>query len=145
MSDIKITKHTIVTYETSDGKEFDCKKEAMEWQKHLCNIEDICMLDNNYKPTKNLDSAFFVYAKTTEQAEAFNAIQADTGYIAGLPSAGFYRYDEIADEYIEIKSEIEKLQHYIDVLKGCAKMDVAKTEITTDGEMEKSNEKIYVH
>ena len=118
MTELKVKKHILYTYETSDGSEFDDKKEATEWQKHLCNIEEMCLLDSDFKPTKDFGSAIYVYAKTSEQAEAFNAIQNEMGYAVGLQSAGFYRYDEISDSYIEVETEIAKLQHIIDMLKG---------------------------
>lgn len=120
MTELKVKKHISYTYETSDGMEFDNKKEATEWQKHLCNLEDMCLLDSEYKPTKEIGSAFFVYAKTSEQAEAFNAIIIEMGYRALLLSAGFHRYDSISDSYVEIETEIAKLRHIIDMLKGGA-------------------------
>lgn len=118
MRDLKVKKHISYTYETSDGQKFDDKKEATKWQEHLYNIEDMCVLDSEYKPTKKIESAFYVYAKTSEQAESFNAIQIENGYGALLLSAGFYRYDSISDSYVEIETEIAKLQHIIDMLKG---------------------------
>jgi hypothetical protein len=118
MAELKVKKHTTYTYETSDGREFDDKKEANEWQKVLCKFEEICMLDFEYKPTRNIECANYVYVKTAEQAEAFNNMQSYIGICSNLQGAGFYRYDEIADEYNEIESEIEKLQHHIDLLKG---------------------------
>ena len=118
MTDLKVKKHISYTYETSDGREFDDKNEATEWQKHLCNLEDMCLFNFKYKPTKEIESAIYVYAKTSEQAEAFNAMQKDLGLRSGLRSAGFYRYDEIADEYVDVEIEIAKLQNIIDMLKG---------------------------
>ena len=120
MSDIKITTHIHHTYETPDGREFYNKKEAMEWLKHLCNLEDMRMLDNDHKPTDEIECADYVYAKTAKQAESFNAIQEYNGYAARLPSAGFYYYDEIADGYVDIESEIEQLQRHMERLKGGA-------------------------
>lgn len=118
MTELKVKKHTTYTYETSDGRKFDDKKEATEWQKHLCNLEDMCLLNHEYKPTKEIESAIYVYAKTSEQAESFNAMQTYLGIYSGLRSAGFYRYDEIADEYVEVETEIAKLQRIVDMLKG---------------------------
>ena len=118
MNEVKVKKHTSYTYETSDGREFEDKEEAMEWQKHLCNLGDMCLLDHTFKPTNEVESALYVHAKTAEQAEAFNAWQEYMGFCSGLQGAGFYRYDEVSDNYIEIESEIEKLQRIIDVLKG---------------------------
>lgn len=118
MNDVKIKRYTTYLYETSDGREFDDKKEATEWQKHINNIEDMCWLDFEFEPTGDIDCAIYVYAKTSEQADAFNAMQTYMGMSCNLPSAGFFRYDDIADEYVEVESEIEKLQHIIDMLKG---------------------------
>ncbi len=119
MSEIKVKKIITHTYETSDGREFDNKKEAMEWQKHLCNIEDMCLLDSEYKSADIFrDSVIYIYAKTIEQANSFNAITNEYfGYGAKLQSTGFFRYDEIADEYVEVENEIEKLQNIIAKLK----------------------------
>lgn len=118
MTELKVKKHIAYTYETSDGREFDDKKEATEWQEYLNNIEEVCLLDSDFNPTKELDSAFYVCAKTARQIEAFNAIQKEMGYDVRLQSAGFYRYDEISDSYIEVETEIAKLQHIIAMLKG---------------------------
>lgn len=118
MAELKVKKRIEYTYETSDGREFEDKDEAMEWQKHLCNIEAMLFLDFDYKPTRDLDSVYYVYAQTIEQANSFNAtVHEYFGYGAELPSAGFFRYDEIADEYVDVEGEIEKLQHIIDKLK----------------------------
>lgn len=119
MAELKVKKHTTYTYETSDGREFDDKKEATEWQKHLCNIKDICLLDSDFKSADIYrDAVIYVYAKTIEQANSFNAIMHEYfGYGAKLPSTGFFRYDEISDEYVDVESEIEGLQHIIDKLE----------------------------
>ena len=118
MNDVKTKRHTTYTYETSDGREFDDKKEAMEWQKLINTIEDMKLLDSEFEPTVEIDRAIYVYAKTSEQADAFNVMQTDMGMSCDLPSAGFFRYDDIANKYVEVESEIEKLQHIIDMLKG---------------------------
>ena len=39
MAELKVKKRIEYTYETSDGREFEDKAEAMEWQKHLYNYE----------------------------------------------------------------------------------------------------------
>ena len=117
MEELKITVHTHYTYETSDGKEFDNKQEAMKWQKHLNVFNTICMLTAEYKPTTDIEDAIYVHAKTQEQAEAFNAITLEYfSFGATLNGTGWFRYDDVSYSYIEIESEIEKLQHIIDVL-----------------------------
>ena len=122
MEELKTTVHTHYTYETSDGKEFDNKQEAMKWQKHLNIFKTICMLDVNYKPTIDIELAIYVYAKTKEQAEAFNAVLVEYfGYGAKLDGAGSYRYDDVSDSYVDIELEIEQLQDIIEMLyKGGA-------------------------
>lgn len=121
MKELKVTKHTTYTYETSDGSEFDNEPEATEWQKHLNHIENMCILDSNFKPTKDVGSAIYVYAESKEQAEAFNTIQEESlGYASTIDGVGYYRYDEVSDSYMNVESEIEKLQHIIDMLKGGA-------------------------
>ena len=122
MEELKVTKHTHYTYETSDGKEFGNKQEATKWQNQLNLLQTICMLDVNYKPTTDIEDAIYVHAKTQEQAEAFNAITIEYfSYGAILNGTGWFRYDDVSDSYINVESEIEKLQHIIDVLnKGGA-------------------------
>ena len=122
MVELKVTRHIHYTYETSDGKEFGDKQEAMKWQKHLNLFQNLCMLGKDYKPTGNIDKAIYVYAKTKEEAEAFNEISTEEfGYSATLDGTGWYRYDDVSDDYVDIEIEIEKLKHIIDVLnKGGA-------------------------
>lgn len=118
MSELKVKKHITYTYETSDGREFDDKKEATEWQKSVNHFNEVCMLDHHYKPTKDFSYAQYIHIETQDQANAFNAVQIYFGYCSLVESTGFYRYDEIRDSYIEMEDEIAKLQHYIDMLKG---------------------------
>ena len=119
MAELKVKKRIEYTYETADGREFEDKDEAMEWQKHICNIEDIILLDSDFKPADIYrDAVIYIYAKTIEQANSFNTIIHEYfGYSATLPSTGFFRYDEISDEYVDVEIEIEKLQQIIDKLK----------------------------
>ena len=117
MEELKTTVHTRYTYETSDGKEFDNKQEAIKWQKHLNIFKTICMLNAEYKPTTDIEDVIYVYAKTKEETGAFNAMQTEEfGYCTALDSAGWFRYDDVSDSYVDIESEIKKLQHIIDVL-----------------------------
>lgn len=118
MEENKVTRHIHYSYETSDGKEFGSKAEAMEWQKQLNLFQTLCMLDADYKPTKDINSAFYVYAKTKDEAEAFDEMaRIEYGFCATIGGTGWYRYDDISDSYIDIELEIEKLQHIIEVLK----------------------------
>ena len=121
MREVKVIKHTTYTYKTSDGSEFETEPKAIEWQKHLNNIEDMCILDSDFNPTKDVESAIFVYAKSKEQAEAFNTIQTESlGYASIIGGVGFYRYDDTTDSYINVETEIRELQRIIDILKGGA-------------------------
>lgn len=118
MEELKVVRHIHYSYETSDGKEFGNKQEAMKWQKQLNLFQTICMLDKDYKPTTDINGAVYVYAETKEQAEAFNEMAIEEfGYCSTIGGAGWYRYEDISDSYVDIESEIEKLQHIIDVLK----------------------------
>lgn len=122
MEELKVMRHIHYSYETSDGKEFGNKQEAMNWQKQLNLFTTICMLDKDYKPTTDINSALYVCAKTKEQAEAFNELSIEEfGYCATIGGAGWYRYDDVSDSYVDIELEIEKLQHILDMLnKGGA-------------------------
>lgn len=129
MREVKVIKHTTYTYKTSDGSEFETEPRAIEWQKHLNNIEDMCILGSDFKPTKDVGSAIYVYAESKEQAEAFNTIQIESlGYASTLCGVGFYRYDDNSDSYINVETEIQELQRIIDILKGGAKMDGGNAE-----------------
>lgn len=118
MAELKVKKHTTYTYETSDGREFDDKLEAENWQKQLSEIENVCMLDMSFKPTKDTDVAFYIHTKTKEQTEAFNSMQEDLGFCARIDGVGYYRYDEISDSFVNIELQIKHLQNIIDKLKG---------------------------
>lgn len=117
MSELKIITHTTYTYETSDGREFDDKVEAKEWQKKLSAIENICMLDLQFRPTKECDSVYYIHTTTKEQTEAFNSIQRYLGYCAELEGVGYFSYDEISDSFVNVELQINELQHIIDKLK----------------------------
>lgn len=119
MAELKVKKHITYMYETSDGREFEDKDEAMEWQRHLCNIEKMCLLDYEYEPADiSKNTVIYVYAKTIEQANSFNSVMNDYfGCGASLPSTGFFRYDGYLDEYVDIEVEIAQLQRIIDKLK----------------------------
>ena len=121
MADIKIKTHTTYTYETTDGREFDDHKEAEEWQQAIDNIKKISMLGHNFKPTTDITEAFYVHIKTQEQLEAFDAMQADEGLVARIYSIGYYYYDDVSDEYISVKKEMDRLQNIIESLDALGK------------------------
>lgn len=123
MDELKIVKHITYTYETSDGTEFANEQEAKEWQKHLSAFEKVCVLDRDYKPTTDICRAVYVYAKTKEQAESFNAMVEAQGYSSTIDGTGWFRYDDISDSYVDIELEIEKLQHIIDMLNKGGESD----------------------
>ena len=120
MKELKIIKHTTYTYETSDGREFDDESEAKEWQEKLSIIENVCMLDSKFKSTKEIESVFYIHAKTRLQAEAFNSMQEYFGICASIDGVGYYRYDEISDSFVNIELQVKELQNIIDKLKGGA-------------------------
>lgn len=113
---LKIITHTTYTYETSDGREFDDKNEAKNWQKILSSLEPVQMLSSNYKPTKEIESAYYVCVETIEQVEAFNMMSGYLGMYARIREVGYYRYDEKIDDFVNVESEIESLQHIIKML-----------------------------
>ena len=120
MNELKIIKHITYTYETSDGKKFDDETEAKEWQNQLSAIKNVCMLDSKFRPTEEIDSVFYIHAKTKKQAEAFNSMQEYFGICARIDGVGYYRYDEISDNFVNVELQIKELQSIIDKLKGGA-------------------------
>lgn len=109
MADLKIITHTMYTYETTDGRSFDSRSEAESWQRALDGAEAIVMLDSDFRPTSEVDTAYFVYLKDKEQVDAFNAKQEDFGITTTIAEPGYYYYDEVPDEYINIDKELEQL------------------------------------
>lgn len=118
MKELKIIKHTTYTYETSDGREFDDEIEAKEWQEKLSVIENVCMLDSDFRPTKEIDSVFYIHTNTKEETEAFNSMQEYFGICASLDGVGYFRYDEISDSFVNVELQIKELQSIIDKLQG---------------------------
>ena len=116
MQGLKVITHKTYTYETSDGREFDDRQEAQEWQEKVSLLENVRMLDFTEKPTKNFEDVCYVYIETEEQARAYNEIQKYIGLCAQVKGPGYYRYDERKDDFVEVKSELEKLQHIVDIL-----------------------------
>lgn len=109
MADLKIITHTSYTYETTDGREFDSKPEAEAWQKAIDNAERIVMLDSQFRPTTDIETAFFVYLKDQGQVDAFNTKQADLGLATEIIAPGYYYYDEVPDEYFNVDGRIKDL------------------------------------
>ena len=109
MADLKIITHTTYTYETTDGREFDSKPEAEAWQNAIDNTDRIVMLDSRFKLTNDFEKAFFIHIDNPDQLEAFNTKQADLGIASIIKGLGYYYYDEVSDEYIDIDAEIGRL------------------------------------
>lgn len=109
MADLKIITHTTYTYETTDGREFESKPEAEAWQKAIDNAERIVMLDSTFRPTADIETAYFVYIKDQNQVDAFNVKQADLGLATVIHVPGYYYYDEVPDEYFNVDSKIKEL------------------------------------
>ena len=109
MANLKIITHTSYTYETTDGREFDSKPEAEAWQKVLDTSSQLIMLTSKFKRTTESESCFNVYAATPELVDTFNAMQDDQGLCARLSEPGYYYYDEVSDEFVNIDGEIERL------------------------------------
>ncbi len=116
MAELKVITHTTYTYETTDGREFDDAQEAEAWQQAIDNIKKISMLDHKFKPTTDVTEAMYVHIKTHEQLEAFDAMQAYEGLAAQIRAVGYYYYDDISDEYINVKKELDRLQSIIESL-----------------------------
>ena len=113
---LKITEHITYTYETSDGREFDNQAEAKEWQEYLDIFDGIVMLDYQLSPTKDIELAYYVRIDTREQAKAFNMVQHNLCYCASVPYPGYFRYDDASSDFVDIKSEINEKQSFIDAL-----------------------------
>lgn len=116
MADIKIKTHTTYTYETTDGREFDIAEEAGEWQKALEVIKRVTMLDNKFKPTSDISSAFFVRIKNNTELDAFEAMQVYEGMCAHISKPGYWYYDDCTDSYVDAIKERDRLQSIIETL-----------------------------
>lgn len=116
MSKLKVKTHTTYTYETADGREFEDKSEAHEWQDHLENITSAVMLDNNFRNTTQIDEAMYVHIKTEAQLKAFDAISSYEGMGARINAIGYWYYDERTDAYISVNKEMDRLQSIIESL-----------------------------
>lgn len=110
MSELKITTHTVYTYETSDGREFDNPQEAQEWQQALEDLNGITMLDSNFKLTTQVTEAFYVHIKTQAQLDAFALVQEYEGACAPIEERGCWYYDECTDSYVNLEKEINRLK-----------------------------------
>jgi hypothetical protein len=109
LADLKIITHTSYTYETTDGREFESRQEAEAWQKAINNGKRIVMLDRKFRATDEIEVAYFVLIKNQEQLEAFNTMQTDGGFACIINEPGYYYYDEVEDDYINVDKEIERL------------------------------------
>lgn len=116
MPDIKIKTRTTYTYETTDGREFDDKQEATEWQLALNDIKSIAMLDHKFQKTTDHTEAFYVYIKTLSQLKAFEALQEYEGMCARIDALGYWYYDEHTDQYVSVRKEMDRLQSIIESL-----------------------------
>jgi uncharacterized protein YneR len=116
MADIKIKTYTTYTYETTDGREFEDRQEATEWQLALDDIKSITMLDNRFCNTTEVSSAYYVHIKTLSQLKAFEAIQKYEGMSAHIDSLGYWYYDENTDLYVSVRKEMDRLQSIIETL-----------------------------
>lgn len=110
MTEVKIKTHTIYTYETSDGREFDDAQEAQEWQDHLENIKGITMLDSKFQNITDHSEAFYVHIKTWQQQEAFEALQYYEGMGSHIPKPGYWYYDDCTDSYVDVDEELNRLK-----------------------------------
>jgi hypothetical protein len=110
MSELKIKTHTTYTYETSDGREFDDADEAQEWQQALEDIKSITMLDDKFNPTTETASAFYVHIKNHSQLKAFELMQTYEGFATHIPDRGCWYYDDVADDFVNIEKEINRLK-----------------------------------
>lgn len=64
MKELTVVTHVTYTYETSDGREFEDECEARQWESQLSLLDDVIMLDFQYEPIKDSESAYAVLTKT---------------------------------------------------------------------------------
>ena len=117
MTDLKVVTHTTYTYETTDGREFDDKQEALDWEQAIETFRGIVMLNSKLMPTDEVDSAYYVHIKNWQEQEAFAMIQNYYGLCAQITEPGYWAYDECADQFIDISKEITRL---MDIVKKLA-------------------------
>ena len=115
-SKVRVKTHTVCTYETTDGREFDDANEAHEWQEHLEVLKGITMLNSKFQNTADHTEAFFVHIKTWKQQEAFEALQVYEGMGAHIPEPGHWYYDDCTDSYVDAVKERDRLQSIIETL-----------------------------
>lgn len=122
MNNIKVNERviTISSYETSDGRVFDDKEEAIEWQNALDNFKTIMMLTHKFIKTDCVNEAFYVAVMTDEQVKAFNLIQSYEGYADSnmITQPGYYCYWEDKEEYISVDKAMEFFRGVIDKLNS---------------------------
>lgn len=122
MDNIKVNKEVItkVSYETSDGRVFDDKEEAIGWQTALDNFKTISMLDSKLHKTDSVCDAFYVALTTEEQVKAFNLIQGYEGFTDNnmIPQPGYYCYWDDKGTYISVDKAMEFFRDIIDKLNS---------------------------
>ena len=88
---------------------FSSKHEAAAWQAALDSIEQINMLSSKFERTLDLESCYYVHLESESQVDAFNLMEKDYGFTAKIMEPGYYYYDEVSDEYLNIDVEIKRL------------------------------------
>lgn len=116
MADIKIKTYTTYTYETTDGREFDDKQEALEWQLALEDFKTITILDSKFCNTHEVTSAYYVHIKTLPQLKAFQMMQEYEGLYGKIDALGYWYYDNNTDQYVSVRKEMDRLQSIIETL-----------------------------
>ena len=104
---------TYSIYKTSDGRIFDDKTEANDWESLLGNFTNVVMLDKDFNKITdyNTDKAIYVYIKTTDAINAFNKIQKHRGNCTVRTTVNtWHYYDKDQHCYIDIAYEIGKLR-----------------------------------
>lgn len=103
---------TYSIYKTSDGRIFDDKTEANDWESLLGNFTNVVMLDKDFNKITdyNTDKAIYVYIKTTDAINAFNKIQKYRGNCSvGSIVNRWHYYDVDKHKYIDIFYEMTRL------------------------------------
>lgn len=118
MANLKILTHINYSYETADGRHFDTKHEAEEWQHMLDHIGRVVMLDSKFKPTSEVEIAYHVFVEDHAQLAAFNAKQRYLGIESILTAPGYFYYDDHTDKYINVDDEIARLAAIKSALNG---------------------------
>lgn len=116
MAEVKIKTHTTYTYETSDGREFDDKEAAVEWQECIDTFKNIIMLNSKFKPAADTTEAWYVRIRTDTEHQAFEDIRKYNGDTCGIPDIGDWYYSDSAESYVNVQKERDRLQSIIEAL-----------------------------